>query len=259
MVVRVGETIDWTLRGFQNRSGGDVTDFTIIDIPSRGLNFLGGALPVFTNSEGVTFEIRYRVYGSNEWHIYRTSIDASRPFTFTLPQPGDLFYTHIAFYFGDVPAYFGLDDEIVLTFIVGADAPDNRLVNQFWVRYDNVDREGASPDRPIVLPPDELGEPELPLLQLPSLPEMPDGVQGQTQDNGETGITNRPEDTHSLTAPPDQIGGISRNSEAAEHDTSRPARHNPQTGGHNAVTMLPVIVVAVLGALLLIGKNRMKK
>jgi len=140
-VVSVGETVNWTLRGFHNRSGHEVFNFSIIDMPSRGLNFLSGSLPAFNNGAGITFDIMYTVYGSNEWRTHATGIDASRPFEFTLPQPGDLYYTNIELLFGNVPADFGLGNEIVMTFIVGEDAPNNTLVNRFIVRYGNVERE----------------------------------------------------------------------------------------------------------------------
>jgi len=152
-IVRVGETIDWTLRGFQNPLNEAVVNFSIMDIPSRGLNFKSGTLPAFTNSAGVTFEVRYRVYGSDEFNVYATDIDASRPFNFSLPQSGDLYYTAIKFYFGNVPVGFGLGDEIVLTFIVGDDAPDNTLVNQFIITYNDREIPGYSPERPTVIVP----------------------------------------------------------------------------------------------------------
>jgi len=137
-VVRVGETINWTLRGFQNRSGGTVSNFTIVDIPSRGLNFLSGCLPAFTNGADITFDIRYTVAGSDEWHIFATGVDASQPFSFSLPQSGSLHYTNIGFFFGDVHADFGIGNEIILTFIVGVGAPNNTLSNRFTVQYDNL-------------------------------------------------------------------------------------------------------------------------
>jgi len=153
MLVRIGETINWTLRGFHNRSGGDVSNFEIIDMPGRGLNFQSGSLPAFTNGAGITYEIRYRVAGNNAWHVHQTGIDASQAHNFNLPQPGNLHYTEIAFVFGDVPADFALNNQIVLTFRVGAGAPNNVLVNQFLVRYDNIERPGLSPYEPIVTQP----------------------------------------------------------------------------------------------------------
>jgi len=153
MTARVGETINWTLRGFHNRSGNDVTDFTVMDMPGRGLNFQSGSLPAFTHGAGITYEIRYRVAGSDVWHVHATGISASQPFNFSLPQPGNLHYTEIGFFFGDVPADFALGNEIVMTFRVGAGAPNNQLINQFLVRYSNIERQGESPNPPIVIPP----------------------------------------------------------------------------------------------------------
>jgi len=148
----VGGTIDWTLRGFHNRTGNDVTNFTIIDIPGRGLNFSRGNLPAFTNAAGITFDIRYTVYGSDEVHTFLSGIDASRPFTFSLPQSGNLRYTNIGLFFGNVPADFGLGNEIVLTFVAGTGAPNNELINRFVVRYDNVEHECRTTERPTVVP-----------------------------------------------------------------------------------------------------------
>jgi len=152
-VVRVGEPISWTLRGFNNPTGqAAVTNFAVIDVPSRGLNFSHGSTPAFTNGQGIVFDIRYRVYGSAEWRTHAAGLSATQPHEFSLPQPGDLYYTHIGLFFGDVPVGFALGDEIVLTFIVGADAPDNELVNRFFIMYSNNQREGASPYRPTVIP-----------------------------------------------------------------------------------------------------------
>ena len=160
-VVRVGETINWTLQGFHNRSGEEVSSFTVVDMPGRGLNFQSGRLPAFMGGEGITYEIRYRVAGS-DWRTHATGIDASQPFNFSLPQSGNLHYTEIGFFFGDVPAYFGLNNQIVLTFIVGEGAPNNMLVNDFVVRYGNIERPGGSPQNPIIVPPGTPGTPGTP-------------------------------------------------------------------------------------------------
>jgi len=256
MVVRVGETIDWTLHGFHNRVGRAVNNFTIIDIPSRGLNFIGGNFPAFSNSEGVTLEIRYTVYGSNEWHTYRTGIDASRPFAFALPQPGDLFYTQIGFFFGTVPVDFGLGDEIVLTFLVSADAPNNRLVNHFIMGYENNVVEGQSPDRPLVLPPDEPSEHEVPggtpgdippPLTLPPV-TTPDEVTNQTLED---------EDAPTEEIDPSQLGNTGHNNEINREEQIHQARTNPQTGDIVAATTSQSILgaIGVFAALLLVGKK----
>jgi len=119
------------------------TDFTIIDLPGVGLNFSAGSLPAFTNGAGVTYDIRFQVAGSNVWHTHATGVNANQPFSFSLPQPGNIYYTTIGFFFGDVPAGFGMGDTIVLTFIAGASAPNNTLVNRFIVSYGNDSREGG--------------------------------------------------------------------------------------------------------------------
>jgi len=159
MVVSPGETINWTLRGFHNPTGEEVADFTIIDRPGLGLNFQSGSLPAFTNGAGITYEIRYTVAGSNQWRVHATGIDASQPFTFSLPQPGDLYYTNIGFFFGNVPADFALGNQIVLTFVVGDNAPNNTLINSFAVGFNSIEREGYSPYRPIVTPGDDTPQP----------------------------------------------------------------------------------------------------
>ena len=120
-----------------------MTNFHIVDIPGRGLNFQSASLPAFTNGAGVTFDVRYRIEGNTTWRTFATDVDASRPFEFSLPQPGNLYYTHIGFFFGDVPAGFALGNEIRVNFIVGHGAPNNVLVNTFLVNYDNVEREGS--------------------------------------------------------------------------------------------------------------------
>jgi len=146
----VGGEVDWVLRGFHNRSGEVATGFAITDMPGRGLNFTRGQIPAFANGEGVTFDILYTVYGSDVWHTFATGLDASQPHNFELPQTGDIWYTNIQLYFGDVPAGFGLGDEIVLTFVAGADAPDGLLENHFAVRYSGNQRMVGSPYRPVV-------------------------------------------------------------------------------------------------------------
>jgi hypothetical protein len=124
-----------------------------VDIPGLGLNFVSGSLPAFFNGGDVTFDVRYRAAGDDAWHTLITDVPASAPFTFTLPQPGYLHYTDIRFDFGTVPANFALGNEIVLTFVVGDNAPNNQLVNRFVVFHGNYPTEGDSPLIPIVRPP----------------------------------------------------------------------------------------------------------
>jgi len=107
------------------------------------LYFVSGSLPAFTNSAGVTYDIRFQVAGSSVWHTHATNVSANQAFTFSLPQPGNIRYTAIGFFFGTVPANFGQGNTIVLTFIAGASAPNNTLVNRFIVGYNHGEREGG--------------------------------------------------------------------------------------------------------------------
>ena len=152
MTAQIGETIDWTLRGFHNPNDFSVTNFAILDAPGFGLNFQSGRLPAFTNGSGITYDILYRIYGDDTWHLRHGSVDASRPFNFYLPQDGSTYYPRIKFYFGDVPASFGLGNEIVMTFIVGYGAPNNHLINRFFLLYNENEIEGKNPNTPVVLP-----------------------------------------------------------------------------------------------------------
>jgi len=142
VTVNVGEIINWTLRGFHNPTDNAVTNFAIVDMPSVGLNFQSGSIPAFHNGAGITYDIRYRVAGSNEWHTYISGVDASRPFNFTLSQTGDVHYTAIELFFGNVPADFGRGNEIVFTFRVTDEVRGNTLINELLIRYDNVELEG---------------------------------------------------------------------------------------------------------------------
>jgi len=157
--VSVGETISWTLRGFHNPTSNPVANFTIVDMPSAGLNFVSGNIPAFTNSAGVTYDIRTRTAGSTEWVTQAANVSAANAFTFSVPQPGNLHYTEIGLFFGNVPVGFGLGDEIVLTFIVGDNPPGHTLTNMFWVRYDNIEIPGICPEPPVIVPPGD-GAPE---------------------------------------------------------------------------------------------------
>jgi len=180
MSTHVGESIEWTLRGFQNPTNRSVANFGIVDMPGRGLNFHSGRLPAFTNGAGITYEIRYAVAGSDDWVVLATGIDASRPHTFQLPQPGNIHYSAIGFFFGTVPAGFGMNNEIVLTFVVGNDAPNNLLVNNFWITYEGIVQHGASPYRPIVVVPPTVTTPpttHVPNHTLPANQPGPDTVQ----------------------------------------------------------------------------------
>jgi len=152
MTVSLGETINWTLRGFHNPIAGPVTNFEIIDMPSVGLNFQSGSIPAFTNGAGITYDIRYRVAGDNTWHTHASNISASTAFTFSLPQPGDLHYIDIGLFFGDVPAGFGLGSEIIFTFVVNGVAPGTSLINRFAIRYNSTEIPGSTPDYPTVPP-----------------------------------------------------------------------------------------------------------
>jgi LPXTG-motif cell wall-anchored protein len=172
MVTFVGDTIHWTLSGIHNPANSAVTDFSIIDVPGVGLNFASAILPAFTNGAGVTYDVRYRVAGSTQWRTHAQGVNAAAPFTFSLPQPGNLRYTEIRFDFGTVPAGFGLGNEIVVTFRVGNNAPNNTLVNNFIVAHNNISTHGDSPYRPIVVPPAGdntfgLGDGNAPLGRLP--------------------------------------------------------------------------------------------
>ena len=153
MVTHVGDTIHWTLSGIHNPLGSAVTDFSIIDLPGLGLNFVSGSLPAFTNGSGITYDVRYRVAGSTQWRTHAQGVNAAAPFNFSLPQPGNLRYTEIRFDFGTVPAGFGMGNEIVLTFRVGDNAPNNLLVNNFLVAHNNITRHGESPYTPVVIVP----------------------------------------------------------------------------------------------------------
>ncbi|MCL2364963.1 MAG: SpaA isopeptide-forming pilin-related protein [Defluviitaleaceae bacterium] len=150
--VPLGGTINWTLRNFHNRSGQPATDFEIVDLPGLGLYFTSGSLPAFHNGAGVTYDIRFQVAGSDVWHTHATHVNANQPFTFSLPQTGGIRYTSIGFFFGNVPANFGLGNTIVLSFIAGA-APNNLLVNRFFVSYGSDNRQGQG-EATVVPPPD---------------------------------------------------------------------------------------------------------
>ena len=152
-MVRPGESISWTLQNFHNTLAQTVRDFSIVDIPGAGLYFTSGSLPAFTNSAGVTYDIRYQVAGSSTWHTHATNVSANQAFSFSLPQSGSTRYTSIGFFFGDVPANFGLGNTIVMTFIAGNSAPNNTLVNRFIVGYNYGEREGSGTANLIPPPP----------------------------------------------------------------------------------------------------------
>ena len=173
MQAYVGETINWTLRGFHNPMDSAVTNFAIIDMPNQGLNFRSGSIPAFANGAGITYDIRYRVAGSNVWHTHATGVNANAPFSFALPQPGNLHYTDIGLFFGTVPVGFGRGNQIVFTFVIGNNAPNNTLINDFLIMFDNVERPGASPDRPTVNEPGAGGGAGTPGRPTPTIPFSP--------------------------------------------------------------------------------------
>jgi len=172
--------VSWTLRNFHNELGQTVSDFTIVDRPGVGLFFAAGSLPAFTHGAGVTYDIRFQIEGSDVWHTHITNVDANQPFAFYLPQSGNIYYTSIGFFFGDVPAGFGLGNTIVLTFTAGISAPNNTLNNRFFVRYNDRSREGGGQSTLVLPPPSEgswewrdsngwlfIPNPNVPLGQLP--------------------------------------------------------------------------------------------
>jgi len=242
-VVNVGEAINWTLRGFHNPTDSAVANFTIIDMPGVGLNFQSGSIPAFYNGAGVTYEIRYRVAGSSQWHTHATGIDASAPFTFNLPQPGDLYYTDIGLFFGTVPVGFALGNEIVLTFVVGDNAPNNQLINDFLLRFDISTHEGSSPDRPTVLP--QLPVPYTPEPTPPLVSDIPDSAitpEPPTEPAPDTNITVTPP---SITDPGDATPGT--------------GRINPQTSDSNSRIWLFLSLVGMLlsaGVLFVVTKKK---
>jgi len=249
MTTRVGETINWTLRGFHNRSGEGVTNFTILDLPGQGLNFSSGTLPAFTNGEGITYEIRYRVAGSTTWNIYQTGIDAAQPFSFSLPQPGNLWYTHIGFFFGDVPASFGLNNEIILSFIVGDDAPNGVLINNFVVQYSDVEREGYSPDTPIIVPGTSIGETPTQTYT----PQQPTQTPTQNPPN-ETG-----QSVEGDGAVIDTLSVEALNEGNKDVDVQR---INPQTGDNINLMLIAFAALglaASIATLLIVGRSKKKQ
>jgi len=143
----------WTLQNFGNHTGAPLSSMSIVDMPGVGLNFVSGSLPAFNNSAGVTYDIRYRVAGSSAWRTYTTGVNASAPFTFSLPQNGSIHYTEIRFDFGPVPVNFAQGNTITLNFVAGNNAPNNMLVNHFIVMRGGNETPGQSPYTPIVVPP----------------------------------------------------------------------------------------------------------
>jgi len=149
--VHVGESISWTLQGFHNRTGAALSDFTIADMPGLGLFLTSVSVPALHNGQGVTYDILYKLYGSDETHVLARGVDASSPFAATLPQPGNLYYTEIRFVFGTVPANFGLGNGIVLDFIAGDNAPNSRLINHFIVFHNGGNMLSNSSYDPLVI------------------------------------------------------------------------------------------------------------
>jgi len=135
--------VDWTLSNFHNRSGATASNFTIVDLPGRGLNFASGRMPAFTNGAGITYDIRFTLPGSDTWHTLVSGVDASQPFNFSVPIPGSVYYTAIGFFFGTVPANFGWGNNIVLTFVLSDDVVGNTVTNRFIVNYGTTSREGS--------------------------------------------------------------------------------------------------------------------
>jgi len=141
------------LHGFHNRAGEAVNDFAVVDMPGIGLNFVSGNIPAFANSVGVTYDIRYRVAGSDVWHTHISGVSAGQSFNFTLPQPGTIHYTEIGLFFGTVPADFALGNTITFTFVAGSAAPNGMLVNHFIVLHGGSNNTGSTPQIPTLRPP----------------------------------------------------------------------------------------------------------
>ena len=263
--VNIGDHINWSLRNIPNYTGETISDFSIVDMPSRGLNFVSGNLPAFTNGAGITFDIRYTVVGSNEWRTYASGVDASQPFSFSLPQPGNIHYTNIGFFFGTVPADFALGNEIVLTFLVTDESPTNILVNRFALRYRNVERQGQG--EVIVRPPATGGgdgggnwlpgtTPQTPGqpgdVNLPSVAQDITDMQQQTvYEQAQTPVVYGYEPPATTDTPAD----------TTDTTSTITGRVNPQTSDNFSLTgiILSMLgIIASLGALLLVGKSRRK-
>jgi len=267
--VYIGDHINWNLRNIRNYTGETVANFSIIDIPSRGLNFVLGNLPAFTNGAGITFDIRYTVAGSSEWRTYATGVDASQPFSFSLPQPGNIHYTNIGFFFGTVPADFARDNEIVLTFLVTDESPTNVLVNRFLLRYDSVERQGSGSviiirpgDTPATgggnggdgsgnqLPgyntqtPGQPGDMNLP----PVTQDVADVQQQAVYEQAQTPIVYGYAEESATDTTADTTGTTGTVTE----------RTNPQTSDNFNPTGIILSMLGILASLLLVGKSRRK-
>ena len=125
-------------------------NFALVDRPGRGMNFQSGHIPALHNGAGITYEIRYRVAGSNQWRVHASGISAAAPFSFSLPQPGNIHYTDIMIFFGNVPVQFARGNQITFSFLVTDESPTNTLVNRLWIMYNGLEVEGNSPQEPEV-------------------------------------------------------------------------------------------------------------
>ena len=198
----------------------------------------------------MTYDIRYRVYGSNEWRTFATGVDASQPFEFSLPQPGNLYYTHIGFFFGDVPANFGLNNQIRVYFVVGADAPNNLLVNRFVVSYTNGEREGSGTANVVTDPPTD-GD------STPNDHVTPD-----------SGISNDPTENHNnidqdhAYLPDEYLPLAEASDDLSNVDGTEPEqrrrRINPQTGDVD-ISIMIILFLSISGIIATVGAVLYKK
>jgi len=133
--VKAGETIKYTFTGFGNDWGVPLEQFSIIDKPDKGLDFVSANLPAFTNGAGVTYDVLY--YTNQQGRtVLHSDIPADQAFSFNAPDLASGEYIiDIMLEFSSVPAGFAVGDSLAMTFKVWDNPPSQTLVNVGILSY----------------------------------------------------------------------------------------------------------------------------
>jgi len=139
--VKAGETVTYTFRDFGNNWPHELADYSIMDVPDKGLDFVSAALPAFTNGSGISYDIVY-ITNLSDVQILHTGVSADNAFSFKAPilQNGE-YIAVIALLFGTVPSGFAAGDEIQMDFRVWDNPPGATLTNNGILYYSANSKE----------------------------------------------------------------------------------------------------------------------
>ncbi len=115
----VVDTVDFVYDDFSNPDDNDGQKFAIQDVIPQGLTLDQIAVPAFMGGAGITYDVQYQTNQNSQWRTLYDEVSADEPFTINAPELSENErVTSTILLFNQVPAGFGLGDQIIYTFSV---------------------------------------------------------------------------------------------------------------------------------------------